>query len=63
MRMKWIIRKGVGRIEIGKPFMGITVKSINRYGLFVQVGFVQNGINGRPPLAITMNEIESFCAE
>ena len=63
MRLKWIIRKGIGRIEIGKPFMGVNVETISRYGSFVQVRFDQNGINGRPPLVIMMNEIESFCAE
>lgn len=63
MKLRWIIRKGVGRIETGKPFMGVAVESINRYGSFVQVRFSQNRINGRPPLVVTMTEIESFCAE
>ena len=59
MRIKWLIRRRVGRIEAGQPYRGVKVAHITRYGEFFSVAFD----GARPPLAVHITEIQDFGAE
>ena len=63
MNVLWLIRKGVGRIEAGKAFMGVQVESIHKFGDIVNVKFKTNGKGGRPPLTVHMSEVVDIGVE